>query len=288
MHSGDCLTSIIVQNRFPAGAGRRQVGHTMVASRQFQYISLESGAGLTTLIIRRPPLNVLDIPTMEEMNAALDECLAAQDLKLLVITAAGEKAFSAGVEVADHTPDKVDRMLEVFHGIFRRLQRMPVPTLAAVNGAALGGGMELALGCDMLVAAAGAKFGQPEIKLAVFPPVAAVLLPRLVPPARAMEILLGGENFTAEEARAIGLVNRVFPRESFAADLQSFVAPFLKLSRAALVSARKAIRAAADQTFAPALEAAERIYLEELMKTDDAREGLAAFLEKRTPVWRNR
>lgn len=260
----------------------------MVASQRFQYINLESGAGLTTLTIRRPPLNVLDIPTMEEVNAALDECLAAQDLKLLVITAAGEKAFSAGVEVADHTPDKVERMIEVFHGIFRRLQRMPVPTLAAVNGAALGGGMELALGCDMLVAAAGAKFGQPEIKLAVFPPVAAVLLPRLVPPARALEILLGGENIPAEEARAIGLVNRVFPRESFAADVQAFVAPFLKLSRAALMSARKAIRAAADQPFAPALEAAERIYLEELMKTDDAREGLAAFLEKRVPVWRDR
>lgn len=259
----------------------------MVASRQFQYIGLESGAGLATLTIRRPPLNVLDIPTMEEMNVALEECLAAPDFKLLVITAAGEKAFSAGVEVADHTPDKVDRMLEVFHGIIRRLQRMPVPTLAAVNGAALGGGMELALGCDMLVAAAGARFGQPEIKLAVFPPVAAVLLPRLVPPARAMEILLGGESLTAEEARGIGLVNRVFPRESFAADVQAFIAPFLKLSRAALVSARKAIRAAGDQPFVPALEAAERIYLEELMKTDDAREGLAAFLEKRTPVWRN-
>lgn len=254
---------------------------------QYQFIKYEVANGLATLTINRPPFNVLDIPTMEEISVALNLCRTASDVKLLVITGAGEKAFSAGVEVADHTPDKVDHMIDVFHGIFRRLQTMPMPTLAAVNGAALGGGMELAIGCDMIVAAAGAKFGQPEIKLAVFPPVAAVLLPRLVPPARAMEILLGGENLLAEEALQIGLINRVFPKETFAADLQAFVAPYLALSRAALVSARKAIRVAADKPFGAALDAAEGVYLKELMNTDDAKEGLSAFLEKRKPVWRN-
>lgn len=254
---------------------------------QYQFIKYEVANGLATLTINRPPFNVLDIPTMEEISVALNLCRTASDVKLLVITGAGEKAFSAGVEVADHTPDKVDHMIDVFHGIFRRLQTMPMPTLAAVNGAALGGGMELAIGCDMIVAAAGAKFGQPEIKLAVFPPVAAVLLPRLLAPARAMEILLGGENILAEEALQIGLVNRVFPKETFAADLQAFVAPYLALSRAALVSARKAIRVAADKPFGAALDAAESVYLKELMNTDDAKEGLSAFLEKRKPVWRN-
>ncbi len=244
--------------------------------------------GLARIVIQRAPFNVLDIPTMEEINAALDACAADPRVKLLTLTGAGEKAFSAGVEVADHTPDKVDRMIEVFHGIFRRLQRLSVPTVALVNGAALGGGMELAIGCDMLVAAAGAKFGQPEIKLAVFPPIAAVLLPRRVPPARAMEIVLGGENFSAEEALAMGLVNRVFPRESFAADAQAFVQPYLQLSTAALRSACKALRAAADLPFEPALQAAETIYLQELMHTADAKEGLNAFLEKRKPVWSHR
>jgi cyclohexa-1,5-dienecarbonyl-CoA hydratase len=262
-----------------------------MATQQFQFIKygVESGekGGLATLAINRPPFNVLDIPTMDEVNAALDACAADSRVKMLVITGVGEKAFSAGVEVADHTPDKVDRMIDVFHGIFRRLQKMPIPTIAAVNGAALGGGMELAIGCDMIVAASGAKFGQPEIKLAVFPPIAAVLLPRLVPPARAMEILLGGDNIVAEEALKIGLVNRVFAKETFAADVEAFVAPYLALSRAALVSARKAIRAADGKPFGPALDAAEGIYLKELMATDDAQEGLAAFLEKRKPVWRN-
>lgn len=259
----------------------------MVELQQFQFIQYGVVDGLATLAINRPPFNVLDIPTMAEVNDALDACLKDDSVKLLVITGVGEKAFSAGVEVADHTPDKVDQMIEVFHGIFRRLQNMPMPTMAAVNGAALGGGMELAIGCDMIVAAAGAKFGQPEIKLAVFPPVAAVLLPRLVAPARAMEILLGGENFSAEEGKAMGLVNRVFPRESFRADVQDFLAPYLQLSRVALLSTRRAIREATGKSFSVALDTAESIYLKELMMTDDAKEGLAAFLEKRKPVWRN-
>jgi cyclohexa-1,5-dienecarbonyl-CoA hydratase len=253
----------------------------------YKYITYNVAAGLATLTINKPPFNVLDIPMMEEINAALDACQAANDVKLLVITGAGEKAFSAGVEVADHTPDKVDRMIEVFHGIFRRLSKMSMPTLAAVNGAALGGGMELAIGCDMVLAASGAKFGQPEIKLAVFPPIAAVLLPRLVPPARAMELLLGGDNINADEALRIGLVNRVLSKENFAAELKAFVDPYLTLSRAALLSTRKAIRAASDKPFNAALDAAEEIYLKELMATADAKEGLAAFLEKRKPVWRD-
>ncbi len=255
--------------------------------QQFQFIQYGVAGGLATLTINRPPFNVLDIPTMNEVNGALDKCLEDKSVKLLVITGVGEKAFSAGVEVADHTPDKVDQMIDVFHGIFRRLQKMPMPTVAAVNGAALGGGMELAIGCDMIVAVAGARFGQPEIKLAVFPPVAAVLLPRLVAPARAMEILLGGENFTAEDGKAMGLVNRVFPRETFGADVQAFLTPFLRLSRIALLSTRKAIREAANKPFNSALDRVEDIYLKELMLTDDAKEGLAAFLEKRNAVWRN-
>lgn len=259
----------------------------MDTAHPFQFIQYGVADGLATLAVKRPPFNVLDIPTMGEINQALDMCAADGSVKLLVVTGVGEKAFSAGVEVADHTPDKVDQMIEVFHGIFRRLNKMPMPTVAAVNGAALGGGLELAIGCDMIVAVAGAKLGQPEIKLAVFPPVAAVLLPRLVPPARAMEILLGGENFSAEEGHAMGLVNRVFPRETFAADVQSFLAPYLKLSRVALLSTRRAIREAAGKPFGAALDAAESIYLKELMLTHDAQEGLAAFLEKRKPVWRN-
>ena len=254
----------------------------------YRTLELAREDGLARITLALPPHNILNIPAMEELNTAIDSVAADGSVRVLLLTGAGEKAFSAGVEVGDHTADKVDRMVEVFHGIFRRLERLDVPTVAALNGVALGGGCELALACDMIVAAEHAKIGQPEIRLGVFPPVAAVLLPRLVPPARAMELLLGGGTLTAAEALAVGLVNRVLPREVFAAQVGAFVEPFLRLSGAALKTTKRAVRAAAGRGFDEALAAAEHIYLDELMKTADAHEGLASFMEKRAPVWTHR
>lgn len=254
----------------------------------FKSIEYSVAAGLVTIAINRPPYNVLDIAAMEEMNAALEVAAKDDSAKLLLIKGIGDKAFSAGVEVADHTPDKVDHMLEVFHGIFRRLQKITVPTVAALNGVALGGGCELALGCDMIVAAAHAKIGQPEIKLGVFPPIAAVLLPRLMAPAKAMELLFGGNTVDAAEAERLGLVNKVFAKDSFAAGVQTFLAQFLSLSKPALAHTKQAIRQASGKSFLDALAGAEAVYLQELMFTEDAKEGLSAFLEKRKPVWKNK
>ncbi|SPE21108.1 Dienoyl-CoA hydratase [Burkholderiales bacterium] len=254
----------------------------------YKFITAAVAQGLATLTINRAPLNVLDIATMEEMDAALDVLAADPTVRLLKIAAAGEKAFSAGVEVADHTPDKVDHMIRIFHSVIRKIEAFPVPTLAAVHGAALGGGLEVALACDLIVAAAGAKLGQPEIKLAVFAPVAAVLLPRLLPPAWANELLYGGGVITAEVALQYGLVNRVFARESFAQESQAFAKPFFELSRSALGFTKKAIRAGAGTAFADRLAIVEKIYLQELMETADAKEGLAAFLSKRAPAWQHR
>ncbi|HYA66059.1 MAG TPA: enoyl-CoA hydratase-related protein [Burkholderiaceae bacterium] len=252
------------------------------------FVTASVADGLACLSLHRPPVNVLDIATMQQMSAALDALATDAATRLLMICGSGDKAFSAGVEVADHTPEKVDRMIEIFHSVIRKIKAFPVPTLAAVNGAALGGGLEVALACDLIVAASGAKLGQPEIKLGVFPPVAAVLLPRLLPPVHAHELLYGGGVITAEQALAYGLVNRVFARTSFSDETRAYAAPFLELSRAALASTRKAVRAAADCSFDAGLVQAETIYLNELMKTYDAGEGLAAFLAKRKPVWQNK
>jgi cyclohexa-1,5-dienecarbonyl-CoA hydratase len=254
----------------------------------YQFVSVTVADGLATLTINKPPVNVLDIAAMDEIEMALAALATDESIRLLVIGAAGEKAFSAGVEVADHTPDKVERMIEVFHAVIRRIEAFPVPTLAAVNGTALGGGLEVALACDMIVAAAGAKLGQPEIKLAVFPPVAAILLPRLLPPAKANELLYGGGIITAGEALQYGLINRVFARESFAAEVAAYARPFVELSRAALAATKKAIRLAEGKTFEPALQAVETNYLNELMTTADAKEGLEAFMAKRKPVWQHK
>ncbi|RZI41131.1 enoyl-CoA hydratase [Herbaspirillum sp. HC18] len=255
---------------------------------EYKYITYGVADGLATLTLNKPPFNVLDIPMMVEINDALDRLLADQSARVLLIAAAGEKAFSAGVEVADHTPDKVDRMIEVFHGIFRRLENVTIPVIGALNGVALGGGCELALGCDMIIAASNAKLGQPEIKLGVFPPIAAIMLPRLLPPTKAAELLLGGNNIDAIEAHRLGLINKVVAKEEFADATKAFVDQFLGLSRPALVYTKKAMRAAAGKPFNEALDAAETIYLKELMPTADANEGLNSFLQKRPPVWQHK
>jgi cyclohexa-1,5-dienecarbonyl-CoA hydratase len=258
-----------------------------MSQAQYQYLSYTLDEGLITIRIDRPPYNVLDIGLMEELNRALDEAAKEEAAKVLMITAAGEKVFSAGVDVMDHTPDKVVQMIDVFHGILKRLMVFPLPTVAALNGSAMGGGCELAIACDMVVASEGTKIGQPEIKLGVFPPIAAILMPRIVALPKVMELLLGGALVDANEAERLGMLNRVFPRESFEADTRAFVAQFLSLSRVALIYTKRAIREAAGKPFFEALFTVEQIYLKELMATADAVEGLNAFMEKRKPVWRN-
>jgi len=254
----------------------------------FKFLQYERTGDLIRIAINRPPFNVLDIATMAEMNLALDRALDEQGAKALMLTGVGEKAFSAGVDVADHTKDKVSAMIETFHGNIKRVLAMPIPTVAAINGAALGGGCEFAIACDMVVAAEGAKLGQPEIKLGVFPPIAAILMPRIAPTPRAMELVLGGGIIDAREAHAIGLVNKVYPRETFVADTAKFLEQFLSLSRAALVYAKHAMREATGRPFHEALHHVEQIYLKDMMATEDATEGLNAFMEKRKPVWKNR
>jgi cyclohexa-1,5-dienecarbonyl-CoA hydratase len=264
---------------------RTDRGPTMSNYRFIQYDVLDD---VITITLARPPQNVLDIATMEEMSAALDRVIADASAKVLVVTAAGERAFSAGVDVVDHTPDKVDRMIEVFHGMLTRLLAVPIPTVAAVNGAALGGGCELAIACDMIVAVEHAKLAQPEIKLGVFPPIAAILMPKILPMPRAMELLLGGGAVDAQEAARLGLVNSVFAKDSFARETREFLGQFLALSRVALVHTKRAIREAAGRSYDEALPIVEQLYLKELMATEDAKEGLASFIEKRKPVWKNR
>ena len=255
----------------------------------YQFVTYEVKDGAAWLTINRPPLNWLDIATMKEMNLALDEVLAAgPEIKVLVIQAAGEKAFSVGVDVGDHTEDKVDEMIATFHGIFRRLERLEIPTIAAVRGAVLGGGCEVALFCDMVLAADNVKIGQPEIKLAVFPPIAIAALPAIVGPKKAYEIILGGEALRAAEAKACGLVNQVFPAADFTAAVEKFVSVYTALSGAALRSTKRALKATSGQPFAAALQTVEGMYLHDCMRNADAREGLNSFLEKRQPTWSNR
>ena len=252
----------------------------------FEHIQFNVSDGVARLTLNRPPLNVLNIAMMREINAAL-EGLDESSVKVLVFEAAeGSKAFSAGVDVADHTADKVEEMIEVFHRIFRLLDGLDVPTLAVVGGAALGGGCELALFCDMLIASEKASFGQPEIQVGVFPPIAAVALPGIIGHKKAMELLLTGDRIRAAEAERLGLVNKVVPPEELQTAADEFVGKLSSLSGAVLRLTKRAIQVGSAGSFAEGLAAVEELYLGPLMDTEDAHEGLAAFMEKRAPVWK--
>jgi cyclohexa-1,5-dienecarbonyl-CoA hydratase len=259
-----------------------------MTQKTFENIIFEAREDIAFLTINRPPLNILNISAMEEINDALSSLAGNKDVKVLVISGSGEKAFSAGVDVVDHTEDKVEKMLQVFHEVFRNLSKLDQVTVAALKGLTLGGGCEMAIFCDLIIAADNLKIGQPEIKLSVFPPIALLMLPRLVGLKKALELLLTGKIIEAQEAEKIGLINKVVPLASFDSELQSFIQPFTELSLVGLRYSKKGINLGLETNFLEGLDKLEKIYLEELMASEDAHEGLKAFMEKRKPLWKNR
>lgn len=233
-----------------------------------------------------PPLNILDIEMMEELLAAIKDI--ESDHSMLVIDAEGDRVFSAGASVADHLPDRVERMLHVFHECCRRVHRLGMVTVAFVDAPALGGGCELALSCDFVLASERATFGQPEIVLGVYPPVGVYQMSRQVPPRIGLEMLMTGEPISAERAYEIGMINAVFPSGEFAERCDQWLAKIDRHSPSSLWFLKRAYRLASNEELEKKLAATERFYLEELMKTEDANEGLRAFMAKRRPAWKGR
>lgn len=252
-----------------------------------RYIRLAESYDVVRITLARPPLNILTTEMTLELGEALDQAAARSSLKVLVLAGEG-KAFSAGVAVEDHVGERMKPMLEAFHDVFRRLRRLECVTIAAVRGAALGGGAELATFCDVVIAGDDATFGQPEVKLGVFPPVAAIHYPRRVGVARALGLLLGGEIVGAAEAHRIGLVDRVVPAAALEEMVTAQVERFRALSAPVLRLTKRAVVESLGRDFEQALAELEDLYRYELMATEDAAEGLRAFMEKRKPVWKDR
>ena len=237
----------------------------------------------------RPPLNILNIAMLREIGAALNECQGKRDLVAIVFDTVPEaRAFSAGVAIEEHVEETVKQMLDSFHSIFRALEKIGKPAVAVVNGPALGGGCELVAACDIVIAGEDARFGQPEIKVGVFPPIAAILLPRVIGEKRAREMILTGETIEASEALRLGLVNYVVPANDLASKTAGVLAKLRELSATGLGFARAALDLGGRTGFESTLTQVEGLYLNELMKTEDAGEGIRAFIEKRKPQWRNR
>ncbi len=249
-------------------------------------VRFSSDANAYRITLDDPPLHIMDIAMLQELRDALSH--VTSDRHALIIDASGDKAFSAGASVQDHLGERVVTMLAVFHECFRMLSCLDLVTVAYVRGAALGGGCELALACDFVLASDRATFGQPEINLGVFPPVAAYQLSRQLAPRKGLELLLTGESIDAAKAEQLGLVNAVSPADEFDSRAAEWMQRLYRQSASSLRFAKKAFRLAQSADFDERLAAVERLYLEELMKTGDATEGLNAFIEKRKPVWKGR
>ena len=249
-------------------------------------IEFTSDSNSCRITLADPPLNILDIEMLTELRDAIAR--VQNDRHVLIIDAQGEKAFSAGASVQDHLGDRVTAMLAVFHDCFRALAKLELATVALVRGAALGGGCELALGCDFILASDRARFGQPEINLGVFPPVASYQLSHHVAMRRGLEMLLTGDPIDAATAERLGLINAVFPAAEFEPKANEWLARLYRHSASSLRFAKKAFRLAQADDFEERLANIERLYLDELMKSEDANEGLNAFVEKRKAEWKGR
>jgi len=251
---------------------------------KLERISLDVQGAVTRIALHHPPLNVIDIPMMEELSRVLTEIESQPSTSVIILGGEG-KAFSAGVDVAAHTPDKVEEMLVKFHAVIRALVATKKVTIASVHGTCLGGGAELAMVCDLVHTAGNVQWGFPEIKLGCYPPVACTALAALVGQKRAADLILTGRTIAGKEATEIGLATSAWPEAELDAGVAQSVNRLLQLSPAALAIAKKASYAWDSMHFDKGLARAEKVYFEDLMKTADATEGIQAFMEKRLPKW---
>lgn len=243
--------------------------------------------GVATIVLDAPPLNILARPVLAELRRELALLAAEPTLRVLIVGATG-RHFSAGASVEEHLPPEHEAMLSEFASTVLALREFPLPVLVAVRGRCLGGAFELVQAADIVVASNDAVFGQPEIVLGVLPPVACALLPPLVGPGRAAELIFTGDPMTAADAQAAGMVARVVPADAVASTTAQLAGRIARHSAAALRAAKRALRAAAPGLASAGIARANRVYLHELMATHDALEGLRAFSERRPPEWSHR
>jgi cyclohexa-1,5-dienecarbonyl-CoA hydratase len=248
-------------------------------------LAFEHDRRVARVTLAAPKANILDRIMMADLARALDQLDARRDLTAIVFAAEGPH-FSFGASVEEHLPEKIGDTLSALHNLLRRMVELPAPTIAAVRGQCLGGGFELVLACDLVLAEETAHLGSPEIKLAVFPPAATALLPLRVGVSRAAGMVLTGTSWTGKAAADAGLVAKTAPEGALEPTLAKWLEDdFLPCSPAALRHAARAIRRPIQRALDEDLAELERRYLDELMTEPDATEGIRAFLKKRQPRW---
>lgn len=258
--------------------------------KPFQFIRWDASGIVARLTMARPKHNVFNIEMFREMTRAIESLNIRDDVRLVVLDSAPECEgyFSAGVEAAGYKADTVFQVMDAFHGVLLAMMQVSKPVIAVVDGVATGAGCELAAFCDLVIASDHARFLQPEIKLGVFPPMGAVVYPRVIGPKRAMEMLLTGEPISAQQALVMGLVNRVVPKAALRESVDALVKRISDQSGPVLSLIKRVTFEGTWKPFEEALKSSQNIYLNQLFELEDSQEGLRAMVEKRKPVWKNK
>jgi len=262
-------------------------GDTRVARQPLKYIQFEIADAIARLTMSHPPHNVLTVPMMKEMAEAIESLNGRTDVKAILLQSS-QQAFSAGISLEDSRPDRVFQTLDAFTRVFQAMVDISKPVVVVVNGPAIGAGSELVGFGDVVIATPKAKFAQPEVKLGVFPPFAAVMLPQIIGQKKTYELILTGEALTAEEALRFGFVNKVIPEPELQAYVDNVLARISEFSGPVLEVTKRVIGNSIGQPLKQAMKTSQDLYLNELMSLEDVQEGLRAVIEKRKPVWKNK
>jgi cyclohexa-1,5-dienecarbonyl-CoA hydratase len=254
---------------------------------KFVYVRMKAEAPVARLTLQRPEHNLLNEAMLRELAAGVDLLSARDDVKVIVLEAAGRN-FCGGIDIGEYTPERAFQLIEAFHKACMAIVDAPRPVIVVVNGPAIGGGAELAAFGDLIVATPRARFALPEITIGMFPPLASTMLPYLIGPKLALELVLTGDAVTAERAQELGLVNRVVPEAQLEAAVGQLVARMTAQSGAVLAMAKKAVLGGVGMSLRDALRFSMDVFLHELYRLEDSQEGLRALIEKRKPEWKNR
>lgn len=254
---------------------------------QFAYIRLRVEGSVARMTLNRPEHNLLNESMLRELADGIGFAGDNSDVKLVLLESAC-KVFCGGIDIGEYTSTRVFQMLDAFHGAFSAMLEVGKPVICVVNGPAIGGGAELAAFGDLVIATPKARFAQPEISIGVFPPLASTILPFLVGPKKALEIVLTGEAITAEHALELGLVNRLVPEASLQQSVTELTERISAHSGPVLTMAKKAILGGMGLSLRDGLKNSMNIFLNELYRLEDSQEGLRALVEKRKPNWKNR
>jgi cyclohexa-1,5-dienecarbonyl-CoA hydratase len=252
-----------------------------------KFLQVDTSSFLAHITLNHPPHNVLTVPLMSELASAIESLDNRHDIKCILLDSS-QKTFSAGISLEDSRPDRIFQTLEAFNRVFHAIGEISKPLVVVVNGPAIGAGSELAAFGDLIIATPNARFAQPEVRMGVFPPFAAIMLPAIIGWKKAYELLLTGQPLTAEDAQSLGFVNKVVPEAELSKTVNEILARIGEFSGPVLEMTKRVISSSMGLPVAEAMKRSQDIYLNQLYSLEDVQEGLRAVVEKRKPVWKNK